>query len=194
MYNRAMPKGITDSTVKRGPKPIPDADCEEALRRMETDGEGPYAIAADMGWEGKSLIRAIRRDPARAARYWAAHAAAAEDARQEADALTDGLMRLAHARAAWEVMTPEQQAQAVANGMPIPPAVDGLVRPAEMRRNHLVWEAERRDPARFGQRQQVSVSGGMTVSKGPDLSTLSVAQLEALAAIQDIPSDNSPTV
>lgn len=189
MYNRAMPKGITDSKIKRGPKPIPDADCEEALRRMEEHGEGPYAIAADMGWEGKSLIRAIRRDPARAARYWAAHAAAAEDARQEADALTDGLMRLAHARAAWEALPPDEQSK-----VPMPINTEGLIRPAEMRRNHLIWEASRRDPSRFGDRQSVQVSGGMTVSKGPDLSALTVAQLEALAAIEDSQSHNSPTV
>lgn len=51
------------------------------------------------------------------------------------------------------------------------------------------WEAERRDPARFGAKNALEVSGGVTVSRGPDLSALTAAQLEALAAIPDASSD-----
>jgi hypothetical protein len=53
------------------------------------------------------------------------------------------------------------------------------------------WEAERRDPARFGAKQSVELSGGVSVSRGPDMSALTQAQLEALAAIPDA-SEQSP--
>ncbi len=52
--------------------------------------------------------------------------------------------------------------------------------------NRLAWDAEKRDPATFGNKQSVEMSGGVTVSRGPDVSQLTDAQLEALAAIKDL--------
>jgi hypothetical protein len=149
---------------KVGGQPIPDDVCEIALQRME-DGEGPYAVAADLGWNPMSLSRAIRRDPGRAERYLTAHRDAAMIAAQRADELAD------EAETAWRTCA--------ARGEP------SLLNSAL---NHWSNVAKRRDPRMWGDKQSVEVSGGVTISRGPDLSALNQQQLEALAAIPDADS------
>lgn len=149
--------------VKRkvGGQPIPDDVCEEALQRIE-DGEGPHAVAKDLGWNPMSLSRAIRRDPGRAERYLAAHRDAAMLAAQRADELAG------EAEEAWRNSTPRGE----------PSLLNAAL-------NHWSNVAKRRDPRMWGDKQSVEMSGGVTVSRGPDLSSLSAAQLELLASIPD---------
>jgi hypothetical protein len=159
---------------KPGPKAIPEEELMEMLVRIEA-GEGPYAVAQAMGYDGRLAMRQLRNDPERSRRYWLAHQAGADEARNEADQLTAGLLAAAHARAAWE-----------ANPVgPQPVDTDKLIEPVKVRHNHLIWEASRRDPARFGVKPETLVS--VSVSQGPDMSKLTTEQLEALAAINSVP-------
>lgn len=124
------------------------------------EGEGPYAVAHDLGWNPMSLSRAIRRDPGRAERYLTCHRDAAMIAAQRADELAD------EAEKAWRNCEPRGE----------PSLLNAAL-------NHWSNVAKRRDPRMWGDKQQIEHTGTVTHS-AVDISALTVEQKEALAALR----------
>lgn len=151
---------------KPGPKPLPREMLEEFVECLE-NGAGVLATAKELGQNWASVRHTVKRSHPDLWERWKEACASEADAAAE-EAAQIGL-ELAQAWRNREVCAEGSIA----------------VKAAQAAMNSLHWQAERRDPKRWGAKQGLDITGGVTVSKGPDMSKLTQAQLEALSEIPD---------
>jgi hypothetical protein len=148
---------MANEAKKIGRPAIPDATWEAVLERLE-DGAYVSVACAEMGVSVASFRAATKRNP-----DWYSRAEEATKAKAEIAAESVGLLA-AEGVQAWRTGREDS----------------GLLGMAIKAKQ---WEAEKLDADRYGSKNKVDMVATTTSTTKLDLSALSIAQLEALAAI-----------